>query len=393
VTFKHALAAAGLLPASIPIAWVFVSLTATPLHPNPDLVPTVSHSAPSSRSAGAVRKARQIVLSHLIEENLPGLSVAVGIDGSLVWAEGFGFADLRTSAPVTPDHKFRIGTASPVLTSAAAGLLLENGRLKLDSEIQSYVPAFPKKPWPVTLREVMGQTAGVSGGSLFTKHCERPAEALPYFADDSLLFQPGTQYRASSHGWILMSAAIEAAADQPFLAFLRERIFAPLGMPSTIADSGTLEAGEDFPLVNLIRELIYDPAAQRGSTSAARPGHDRVTYYFPRFAKDPNYGLHLMRPLDHSCYAGAAVFLSTPADLVRFAMAVNSGELLQPTTLELLQTSQRLASGEETGYGLGWRVAAVTLAGKPTRALGHDGDLLGGSVASLLTVDAVYNQA
>ena len=99
----------------------------------------------------------------------------------------------------------------------------------------------------------------------------------------------------------------------------------------------------------------------------------------------PNYGLHLMRPLDYSCYAGSSVFLSTPSDLVRFGMAINSGKLLQPATVKLLQTSQRLASGEETGYGLGWYLKTVTLAGKQTRVIGHDGDSLGGMVASLMT--------
>jgi CubicO group peptidase (beta-lactamase class C family) len=92
-----------------------------------------------------------------------------------------------------------------------------------------------------------------------------------------------------------------------------------------------------------------------------------------------------MRALDYSCYAGASVFTSTPSDLVRFGMAINSGKLLQPATAELLQTSQRLASGEETGYGLGWYLKTVTLAGKQTRVSGHDGDSLGGMVASLMT--------
>ena len=66
-------------------------------------------------------------------------------------------------------------------------------------------------------------------------------------------------------------------------------------------------------------------------------------------------------------------------------MAINSGKLLQPATVQLLQTSQRLASGEETGYGLGWDLETVTLAGKQTRVVGHDGDSLGGMVASLMT--------
>jgi CubicO group peptidase (beta-lactamase class C family) len=66
-------------------------------------------------------------------------------------------------------------------------------------------------------------------------------------------------------------------------------------------------------------------------------------------------------------------------------MAINTGKLLQPSTVQLLQTSQRLPSGEETGYGLGWDLETVTLAGKQTHVVGHDGDVLGGMVASLMT--------
>jgi CubicO group peptidase (beta-lactamase class C family) len=65
-------------------------------------------------------------------------------------------------------------------------------------------------------------------------------------------------------------------------------------------------------------------------------------------------------------------------------MAINSGKFLKPATVELLQTPQRLASGDETDYGLGWHLKTVTLAGKQTRVIGHDGDSLGGMVASLM---------
>ena len=68
-----------------------------------------------------------------------------------------------------------------------------------------------------------------------------------------------------------------------------------------------------------------------------------------------------------------------------FGLAVSSGTLLTPATVELLQTSQRLANGEETGYGLGWDIETAALAGKQVRVAGHDGDSLGGMVASLLT--------
>ena len=148
----------------------------------------------------------------------------------------------------------------------------------------------------MTLRQLMGHLAGVRNdggdeGPLYSQHCKRPAEALPAFADRALLFEPGTQYRYSSYGWILMSAAVEAAAGEPFLPFMQKRIFEPLGMDGTSADS-------------------------------MEPMSDRVTFYFPRFAADPRYGPDPMRDVDYSCYAGASVFLSTPSDLVRFAMAI-----------------------------------------------------------------------
>jgi serine beta-lactamase-like protein LACTB len=379
----------------IPALWVFVSLTAPPVHPNPDSVPTVMQPAPASKWTGAVEQGRRIVRASVAEQNLPGLSVAIGIEGGMVWAEGFGFADLKSSVPVAPNHRFRIGTASTALTSAGAGLLLEHDRLKLDDEIQTYVPAFPKMQQPVTLRQLMGHTPGVTPedgdeGSLLREHCERPVEVLNHFAGNWLFFEPGPQSRYSIYDWILVSAAVEAAADQPFLKFMREHVFDPLAMRDTGADPGPDPAevkGENFPLFILIRELIHDPGAKRGNapSSTKKPVQDHVTSYFTRFRSDPNYGMHLTRLLDYSCYAGSSVFVSTPSDLVRFGMAMNSGKLLRPATVKLLQTSQRLASGEETGYGLGWYVKTLTLAGKPTLATGHDGDVLGGMVASLMT--------
>ena len=338
----------------------FLTTMATPLYPNPQAVPSVTNAAPSPKWADAVEQGRQLARAGVVEQNLPGLSVAVGAGGEIVWAEGFGWADLENRVKVTPDTRFRIGTASKALTSAAVGLLVEKGRLKLDDVIQTYVPEFPEKQWPVTLRQLMGHLAGVrtdggDEGPLFSKRCERPVEGVQLVADGSLLFEPGTQYRYSSYGWILVSAAVEAAADEPFLTFMRKQIFEPLGMDDTRADSVT----EPIP--------------------------DRATFYFPRFAADPRYGLHLMREIDYSCYAGSSAFLSTPSDLVRFAMAINSGKLLQPATVQLLQTSQRLPSGQETGYGLGWDLETVALAGKETRLVGHDGESLGGMVASFMT--------
>lgn len=350
----------GLLITGVAGLFVYVSNTATPLHPAVQDVPTTPGATPNAEWTAAAEQAHQIARAALVEQNLPGLSVAVGVGDALVWAEGLGWADLEARVPVAPGTRFRLGTGSVVLTSAAVGLLLEKERLSLDEKIQTYVREYPEQSWPVTLRHLMGHVAGVrndSGdeGPLYGKACGRPVEGLEPFADRDLLFEPGTQYRYSSYGWILMSAAIEAAAQEPFDAFMRAQIFEPLGMRDTKVDSTT------EPIAN------------------------RATPYFPRFAADPKYGPDISREIDLSCYAGAGAFLSTPSDLVRFGLGVNHGTLLRSETVQLLQSPQRLSSGEETGYALGWDLETVDLAGTSTRWVGHSGTVLGGTVASLIT--------
>ncbi len=351
--------AIGVIIIVIPGLLMYLRTTAKALHPEPSEIPSEMQSRTlPARWAAAITRGQQIIRTGASEGKLPGVSVAVGSGGSIVWAEGFGFADLETNVAVTPEHRFRIGTASQLLTSAAAGLLMEDGRLNLDETIQTYVPEFPRKQWPVTLRQVMAQTSGVrhDGGDdspLLAPHCERTADALPIFAQFPLLFEPGTRRQNSCLNWILVSAAIEAAAKKPFLSVMHERVFDPVGMRDTLS----------------------------GATKSQIP--NRATSYFPRFAADPTYGLHLMENFDFSCYAGSATFLSTPSDLARFAMAVQNGKLLRPATVQLLQT----ASGKTADYGLGWELHTITLAGgRQARAVGINGDTLGGMLASLVTL-------
>ena len=89
-----------------------------------------------------------------------------------------------------------------------------------------------------------------------------------------------------------------------------------------------------------------------------------------------------MRPLDSSCFSGAGAYVATPSDLVRFGMAINSHTLLKPATVQLLQRSLRLPSGEETGYGLGWDLDTVSIANNATPSIGHEGRVLGGVATS-----------
>jgi CubicO group peptidase (beta-lactamase class C family) len=188
-----------------------------------------------------------------------------------------------------------------------------------------------------------------------TSHCDRASEGWRRFADRPLLFEPETRYRYSTDGWILVSAAVEAAAGESFFTFMRRQVFEPAGMSATVVDSATGE----IP--------------------------DRVTFYYPRFSGDPSTGPDLARTVDYSCFAGAGAFLSTPSDLVRFGLALQTGKLLKRHTVSTLQSPQLLASGEETEYGLGWMLDTVTLGGEPTREAGHASLTLLGSSTSFLT--------
>ena len=341
----------------------YMSVTAAPIHPNPQDVKSVMESPPLPQWSGAVERGRQLVRAGLVEQNLPGISVAVGIGQDIVWAEGFGWADVEKHLPVAPRTRFRIGHVSKTFTSAAVGVLLEQGRLNLDDEIQTTVPAFPRKQWPVTLRELMGHTAGIRHypgeyADVPKGHCDRASEGLQSFADSPLLFEPETKSSYSTYGWVLVSAAVEAAAGEPFFRFVQTKIFTPLGMTGTLPDSVT----ESIP--------------------------DRATPYFSRFSGDNLFGVNEAPIADYSCFAGAGAFLSTPSDLARFGMALGDGKLLRTATVRMLHTPQQLASGKETEFGLGWTVETVPLAGEPTQlASDASRSLFGGSASFLLFPD------
>lgn len=367
---QKALTFIGVAVFAVLLAWVgirtFVLTVSTRLHPNPTDVPSVALTAPSPKWAAAVNQGRQVARAGLVDQNLPGLSVAVGVGGDIVWAEGFGWADMEKRVPVAPGMRFRIGHTSKALTSAAVGLLLEKGRLHLEDEIQTYVPAFPRKQWPVTLRELMGHVAGIRHYERDeeyapTAHCERAADGLKTFADDPLRFEPDTQYGYSTYGWVLVSAAVEAVVKEPLSSFMAAQVFTPLGMTATTFDSLTI---------------------------SSEPIPDRVTFYQRRFMGDGGEGVVPATAVDYSCFSGAAAILSTPSDLVRFGMAMDGGKLLQPGTVRKLQTPQVLTSGKETEYGLGWMVEEVTLAGEPTRMVHHASRSLRGGTTSFMTFPA-----
>ena len=118
--------AAGVVVAAFAAFLTHRVVVTAPLFPQSQAVPSVVDSPPSPQYAAAVERARELVRSAILEQNLPGVSVAVGAGGTVVWAEGFGWRDVVTRAPVTPRTRFNIGTAASAVSAAVAPLGLTN---------------------------------------------------------------------------------------------------------------------------------------------------------------------------------------------------------------------------------------------------------------------------
>lgn len=332
------------------LAFTTVALSPAAVRPAAAQVPA---EAPApSRHAAAIEEGRRTVAALMAQRAIPGVSVAVLVDGRIVWSEGFGYANLEHRVPVTPLTRFRIGSVSKPVTAAALAKLYERGRLDLDAEVQRYVPSFPRKRWPITTRQLAGHLAGIRhyrGEEMLSRERYPTVTAgLEIFKDDSLLFEPGTEYAYSSYGWNLISAVIEGASGEEFLAFVRREVFEPLGLRSIVA--------EHTDSIIAYRASFYE--------------------------RDDATGRVLNAPyVDNSYKWAGGGFVSNAEDLVRFGWAHLAGAFLRPRTVELLFTSQRKRSGEPTGYGLGWS-SGTDSAGR--RWVGHTGSSVGGRAVLVL---------
>lgn len=315
----------------------------------------LAESPQSAQWSAAIEQARTNANQFMRAHSLPGLSVAVGVNGVVAYSEGFGFADLENRVPVTPLTRMRIGSVSKSVTSVALGQLVEAGKLDLDAEVQKYVPAFPRKRWPITVRQVAGHTAGIrhyikAEENLSTARYPTVLAGLAIFQNDSLLFEPGTKYSYSSYGWNLISAVVEGASAEHFLSYMRRRVFEPLGLRSIIAEH------TDSLIAH--RSRFYEQA--------------------------PDSALGNAPYVDNSYKWAGGGFISNTEDLVQLGMALLRGNALKPATFVTLSTAQKLRDGKPTGYGLGW---ASGQDDKGRRIVYHTGGSVGGRAVLLLYPD------
>ena len=297
----------------------------------------------------AIQQSSQYLKQLQQKLHLPGLSVCVAVKGKIVWQQGWGYADIASKKPVTPQTKFRAGSISKSMTSLALGQLIEQGKLNLDKDVRTYVPYFPKKKHAFTVRQLAGHLSGVphyaAQEPTVKKHYTSVKEAMEIFKDRPLLFEPGTKYQYSSYGYVLVSAVVEETAKQPYLDYMQQSVFKPLGMSSTMPDDVTQSIANRATLYFILpKDYKKRYPAQVIKQAKIHEVHNAKVATIPEvYNEDVSYK-----------WAGGG-FLSTPTDLVN--MILNHTKVVKPQTFKMLTTPQTFKNGKKTGrrYGVGWR--------------------------------------
>lgn len=292
-----------------------------------------------------------------------GLQVAVGLGDRVAWLGWAGTADLEHDVPVTADTRFRTASISKWMTATAAMRLAEQGKLDLDAPVQRYCPTYPEKRWALTARHLLGHRGGVRhywGSNDEPRDTpeqraeierrsdeERLWQLVRYadavrpvdrFADDSLLFEPGTRYHYSSLGYRLLGCVLRGAAVAPYDELMEELVFRPAGMVHT----------------------------RRDDAYAVIP--DRARGYVRRGDR-----IERSRFRDVSENIAAGGHMSTAADLVRFALAWNRGVLVSEESRRSMTAPPADEPDAERYYGVG---VGVDHAGERT-ILRHTGGQAG----------------
>ena len=281
---------------------------------------------------------------HFIEsKQIPGLSLAVVRDGTLVKAAGYGVANLEWGSPATVETVYEIGSITKQFTAEAVMLLVEAGKLRLEDTLGQHVDRLPLAWQVLTLRQLLSHTSGLKdweAENLLSFQREyTPAEFIGLMSAYPFDFPPGTKWAYSNSAYPLLGLVITRASGKPYDEFVAERIFKPFGMNAT----------------HFSRP--QDIVAHRAGGYVEEAGRlHKGALLRPRLV-EPNGGI-----------------LSTVLDLAKWEQALYGERLLKHASLVEMQTPARLADGKATPSGLG--IFVDSLHGH--RLLVHNGSTVGG---------------
>ena len=259
--------------------------------------------------------------------SVPGASVVVVRDGQLIVRRAYGMADLEHRVLATPETDYRLASVSKQFTAMAVMLLVKDGKLRYDQPIRDFLPELPPATAAVTVRHLLNHTSGLLDyedlipETRTTQLDDNDVLAL-LAAQDSVYYPAGTQYRYSNSGYVLLGLIVARVSGMSLPAFLRARIFEPLGMRATVMH---VEGSDTIPR----RAYGYSP---RGGTFVQTD-----------------------QSLTSATLGDGGIYTNVD-DMVLWDQALYGTTLVDSATLALATTPPQLPAGAETQYGFGWFV-------------------------------------
>jgi N-acyl-D-amino-acid deacylase len=338
----------------------------------------------------------KLLTEFVTEHKLPGAAVAVTRGGRLVYARGFGHANVEKKLPVHPDSLFRIASISKPITAVAVMMLADHGKVKLGDPVLKYVklkPAVPAgaqfdKRWEkVTVRHCLQHTGGWDrsrkGGfdpisiprrisqALDLSGPPTPDDIVRYMMGRAIDFEPGTKMVYSNLGYLVLGRVIEAVTGQKYEPWVKKNVLAPVR-------AGGMSLGKALPEERPKGEVHYYDAEKRTGGCL----------YPPRAGQQVPLPDGVENIEGFEAHGG---WVSSAVDLVRFASAFDYGRkspLLSANAIKEMWARPQGAAGHDAGgkpkaayYGCGWNVRPVGNTGKANTW--HNG-LIGGTSTLLV---------
>lgn len=294
------------------------------------LVAQPSQTRVPDEYSAKLRFFEQFVEGQMKKDRIPGLTIGFTKD-KYTWVKGFGFTDVENKVPASAESSYRLASITKSMTGTAIVQLVERGKIKLDEEIQTYVPYYPKQKWPVTVRQLLVHLGGGQTGSGIGPEYVTPREVVARIAKFPIKNEPGVKFDYQTSGYNLLGAAIEEVTGKSFGEYLRENIWMPTGMKDTRMDN--------------VRELI--------------PNRVRGYELVKGEIKNAPF-------LDVSSRFGGGGASGIVPDLLRWANNVQTAGILSQASLDLMFSPVANKSGHFVGidddtwhYTFGWQVFPV----------------------------------
>lgn len=289
-----------------------------------------------------VRRQVDRVFSPWDHQDSPGAALAVTIDGEVVYAKGYGMANLEYGVPITPETVFHVASVSKQFTAMAIMLLVQDGLLSLDEDIHTYLPELPEFGHTITLAHMLHHTSGlrdqwellVTAGWRMDDVITREQILKLVQRQRQLNFLPGEEYMYCNTGFTLAAEIVFRVSGQTLRQFCAQRIFAPLGMANT-------HFHDDHQEIVPNRAYSYAPEGEDGWRKSV------LSY----------------------ATVGATSLFTTVLDLAKWLHNFDHHTVGDDQLFDRMQTPFILQSGKPSNYGLGLMLEEY----RGLREVGHSG--------------------